>query len=130
MVSTACTQGYVEEAEDVRHDQGVLRRDLLDSLLGGEAEGDRLRREAASLRIQLDEDYLVVLVGLSDAPDGVRAPRSPSGRDCVGRSRSSSSACARHPHHCWSECARARWSCFSTAASTVRAPREASLTAP
>jgi hypothetical protein len=64
MVSTACTQGYVEEAEDVRHDQGVLRRDLLDSLLGGEAEGDRLRREAASLRIQLDEDYLVVLVGL------------------------------------------------------------------
>jgi sugar diacid utilization regulator len=70
LVSTACTQGYVEEAEGVWHDREVMRRDLLDWLLGGQEEPERLRREAASLRLQLSADYLVVVVRGPDHPEG------------------------------------------------------------
>jgi sugar diacid utilization regulator len=70
LVSTACTQGYVEEAEGVWHDREVMRRDLLDWLLGGQEEPERLRREAASLPLKLREDYLVVVVRGPDHTEG------------------------------------------------------------
>lgn len=69
-VSTACTQGYVEEAQGLHSDREVLRRDLLDSLLGGHAEPEALRREAASLHLALEDSYVVVLARGEDPARG------------------------------------------------------------
>lgn len=66
--SIAATQGYLEELQSVWSDREVVRRDLLDALLGGDGDSERVRRLAKSLRLNLCENYVVVILRSEERP--------------------------------------------------------------
>ena len=68
LLSIAAAQGYLDELQAVWSDREVVRRDLLESLISGEGESERVRRLARSLRLSLRENYIVVIVRAEDRP--------------------------------------------------------------
>ena len=66
-MSTNVAASYSAEAQGVSSDRAVLRRDLLDALITGKGETERIRRLARTLRVRLGESYVVVLVRGADA---------------------------------------------------------------
>jgi hypothetical protein len=60
-VSSAGALAYLDEAQGVWSDQEIVRRDLLELLLAGD-DPEAARRHAASLRTELADDYVVVVV--------------------------------------------------------------------
>jgi sugar diacid utilization regulator len=76
LVSTAMAYAYLDELTD----RGLLGRDLLDALLAGQGDGERVRRLARMLHRRLGENHVVVLI----RGDGITAetggPQSPAGR--------------------------------------------------
>jgi DNA-binding PucR family transcriptional regulator len=68
MLSTAAAQGYLDELQNVWSDREVVRRDLLDALIGGEGDSERVGRLARSLRLRLGTRYIVVIVRGGDRP--------------------------------------------------------------
>lgn len=73
LVSTAAAQAYLDEAEDVWSDREVLRRDLLEALISGRIQLDRVQAQASALRLDLQDSYVVVLVRpTEDAADELR----------------------------------------------------------
>lgn len=73
LVSVAVAQAYVAEAQGVWSDHEVMRRDLLETLLSGAADAERMQREAASLRLALHDCYIVVVARLIEDAE----PRPP-----------------------------------------------------
>ncbi len=65
-VSTAVAQAYLDEAQGVWTDREVVRRDVLEALLAGKAASEEVRRQASSLHLELEENYLVVLARRND----------------------------------------------------------------
>jgi sugar diacid utilization regulator len=61
LVSSAGALAYLDEVQGVWSDQEVLRRDLLELLLSGDAP-EAARRLAASLGTPLHDDYAVVVI--------------------------------------------------------------------
>jgi sugar diacid utilization regulator len=61
-MSVAVAAGYLAEAEGVSSDREVVRRDLLDDLISGQGDNERIRRLARSLRLRLSDDYMVVVI--------------------------------------------------------------------
>ena len=61
-LSTIVAASYSTEAQGVSSDRAVLRRDLLDALIAGQGDTERIRRLARTLRVRLGESYVVVLV--------------------------------------------------------------------
>jgi len=57
VVSTVAARAYLDEAQSLWREREVLRRDLLDALISGQAAS----RQAAALRVELAEGYIVVL---------------------------------------------------------------------
>lgn len=74
--SIAATQGYLEELQSVWSDREVVRRDLLDALISGDGDSERVRRLARSLRLKLCESYAVVLMR-TDEPLLEESPERP-----------------------------------------------------
>ena len=79
LLSISAAQGYMNELHNVWSDLELLRSDLLDALLAGDGDSDRVRRLARSLRLRLCANYLVVIVRsgervVDDVPD--RLPES------------------------------------------------------
>lgn len=68
MLSTAAAQGYLDELQSVWSDREVVRRDLLDALIAGEGDSERVRRLARSLHLRLSERYVVVIVRGEERP--------------------------------------------------------------
>ena len=68
-VSTAGALAYLHEAQGLSSLGQVLRRDLLEALLGGERETNAARRRAQTLGIRLAENYVVIVI----RPQEVRA---------------------------------------------------------
>lgn len=66
IVSTAVAQAYLDEAQGVWTDREVVRRDVLEALLAGKAASETVRRQAASLHLDLEENYLVLLARRHD----------------------------------------------------------------
>ncbi|HVT67720.1 MAG TPA: helix-turn-helix domain-containing protein [Trebonia sp.] len=62
IVSVAAAQGYLEELQTVWSDREVIRRDLLDALISGDGDSERVRRLARSLRLRLSQNYIVLVV--------------------------------------------------------------------
>src|SRR5206468_502233 len=58
VVSTAMAYAYVDEITD----RGLLNRDLLESLLAGHGEDERVRRLARMLHRRLGDDHVVVVI--------------------------------------------------------------------
>jgi sugar diacid utilization regulator len=64
VVSTAMAYAYLDE----RLDRGLLGRDLLDALLAGQGDDERVRRLARMLHRRLGENHVVVLIRADGAP--------------------------------------------------------------
>ena len=62
LLSTAAAQGYIDELQSTWSDREVVRRDLLDALVAGEGESERVRRLARSLHLRLSARYVVVII--------------------------------------------------------------------
>jgi sugar diacid utilization regulator len=73
-MSVAVAAGYLAEAEGVSSDREVVRRDLLDDLISGQGDSERIRRLARSLRLRLSDNYVVVVVR-GEEPAGDDASR-------------------------------------------------------
>jgi sugar diacid utilization regulator len=67
VVTTAGVHAYLDEVQNPLSDLRLLRRDLLESLLSGEADSVEIRRRAQSLRVPLSDAYVVVVVGGAEA---------------------------------------------------------------
>ncbi|HTW11228.1 MAG TPA: helix-turn-helix domain-containing protein [Solirubrobacteraceae bacterium] len=72
--SMAAAQGFLEELQSVWSDREVVRRDLLDALIAGDGDSERVRRLARSLQLRLHDNYIVVIVrggerATEEAPD-------------------------------------------------------------
>ena len=61
-MSTNVAAGYLDELQVVWSDREVVRRDLLDALVCGQGDEERIRRLARSLRLPLEERYVVIVV--------------------------------------------------------------------
>jgi sugar diacid utilization regulator len=61
-LSTFVAASYSTEAQGASSDRAVLRRDLLDALITGQGDSERIRRLARTLRVRLGESYVVVLI--------------------------------------------------------------------
>ncbi len=68
LLSTAAAQGYLDELQNVWSDREMVRRDLLDALISGEGDSERVRRLAHSLRVKLTDWYAVVIVRGDERP--------------------------------------------------------------
>jgi sugar diacid utilization regulator len=74
-VSSAGALSYLDEVQGVWSDREVLRRDLLELLLAGD-DPAAARRHAASLAIDLADDYAVVVVRVREGPADDSMPAS------------------------------------------------------
>lgn len=74
VISTAGAQAYLDEAQGIWSDREVVRRDLLDALLSGNADSEPARRQATSLQLHLRDDYVVLVVHRPDGEEGAAAP--------------------------------------------------------
>jgi sugar diacid utilization regulator len=75
LVSTAGAQAYLQEAQGPSKYGYVLRRDLLEALLGGEHDSNRARRRARSLGLRLAENYVVLVIRPQEVPSRGRDGR-------------------------------------------------------
>jgi sugar diacid utilization regulator len=67
-MSTTVAAAYLAEAEGVSGDRELVRRDLLDVLISGKGDSERIRRLARTLRLCLSESYVVVVLRGEDGP--------------------------------------------------------------
>jgi sugar diacid utilization regulator len=76
IVSTAMAHAYLDEMTD----RGLLGRDLLDALLTGQGDDERVRRLARILHRRLSENNVVVIVRAESVPaeDGGHVPLATS----------------------------------------------------
>jgi sugar diacid utilization regulator len=68
--STAGALAYLHEAQGLSSLGQVLRRDLLEALLGGERETNAARRRAQTLGIRLAENHVVLVIRQQEVPSG------------------------------------------------------------
>ena len=66
-VTTAGARAYLDEMHDALSDLGLLRSDLLEALVAGDEDPERLRRRVKPLRVRLPDEYVVVV---ARGPDG------------------------------------------------------------
>ena len=79
-MSTHVAQGFLDELQSVWSDREVVRRDLLDGLVSGQGDSERIRRLARSLKLRLADRYVVLVLRGPDAlaeeqPDQALATR-------------------------------------------------------
>ena len=67
-MSTAAAEGYLNEVQSIWTDREVVRRDLLEDLLSGRGDSERVRRLAHSLKLPLGDRYAVVVARGDEAP--------------------------------------------------------------
>lgn len=65
LIATTFATGYMDEAESFWSDREVVRRDLLEALLGGRGDTGSVRQQAAALRVTLEDAYVVVIAHLA-----------------------------------------------------------------
>lgn len=85
MLSIAAAQGYLDELQAVWSDREVIRHDLLESLIAGEGDSERVRRLARSLRLRLCQSYLVVVIRTGEWSAGKAQEYSPTERALLRR---------------------------------------------
>jgi sugar diacid utilization regulator len=83
--SIAAAQGYMNALHGVWSDQELLRRDLLDALLAGDGESERVARLARSLHLRLATCYFVIIVRSKDHVAEDSADRTPESRGALRR---------------------------------------------
>lgn len=66
-LSTHVAEGFLHELQSVWSDREVVRRDLLDGLVSGQGDTERIRRLARSLKLRLAERYVVIVLRGTEA---------------------------------------------------------------
>jgi len=66
-MSTHVAEGFLHELQSVWSDREVVRRDLLDGLVSGQGDSERIRRLARSLKLSLVESYVVIVLRGADS---------------------------------------------------------------
>jgi sugar diacid utilization regulator len=61
-MSTHVAEGFLHELQSVWSDREVVRRDLLDGLVSGQGDSERIRRLARSLKLRLADRYVVIVL--------------------------------------------------------------------
>jgi sugar diacid utilization regulator len=84
LVSSAGALAYLEEVQGIWSDREILRRDLLELLLAG-GDPEAARRHAASLAIDLADDYAVIVVRARDRPADDLMPATLQARTVLRR---------------------------------------------
>ena len=84
-MSTNVAAGFLDELQGVWSDHEVVRRDLLDALVGGQGDTERIRRLARSLKLRLQERYVVVVLRGADALVEEQADQTLSARAALRR---------------------------------------------
>ena len=72
-MSALWASAYLAEAEGVSSDRAVLRRDLLDALIAGKGDDERIRRLARSLGLELATGYVVIVLRGEETEHAFRA---------------------------------------------------------
>ncbi len=67
VMSRHVAEGFLNELQSVWSDREVVRRDLLDGLVSGQGDSERIRRLARSLKLSLAERYVVIVLRGADA---------------------------------------------------------------
>ena len=98
-LSTNVAAGYLDELQSVWSDREVVRRDLLDALVCGQGDSERIRRLARSLKLKLDERYVVVVLRGADALAEEQADQTLSARAALRRIVEAAKAHLRHAGH-------------------------------
>lgn len=75
-MSTAAADGYLSEVQSVWTDREVVRRDLLEDLISGKGDSERVRGLARTLKLPLADRYAVIVVRGDDGP-AHEAPEQP-----------------------------------------------------
>lgn len=90
-ISRIVAQAYLDEAQGVWSDREVVRRDVLEALIAGRGDSDEVRRHAASMDLDLQDSYVVVLarrIAPAESADQVASVPDPAGlRVAVTRAR-------------------------------------------
>lgn len=68
LMSTAAAEGYLHEVQTIWADREVVRRDLLEDLISGKGDSERVRRLAGSLKLPLADRYVVILARGEEIP--------------------------------------------------------------
>lgn len=68
LMSTAAAQGYLNEVQTVWSDREVVRRDMLEALVSGKGDSERVRRLATSLKLRLADNYVVIVARGEEPP--------------------------------------------------------------
>jgi sugar diacid utilization regulator len=67
VMSRHVAEAFLNELQSVWSDREVVRRDLLDGLVSGQGDTERIRRLARSLKLSLAERYVVIVLRGADA---------------------------------------------------------------
>ncbi len=62
LMSTHVSEGFLHELQSVWSDREVVRRDLLDGLVSGQGDSERIRRLARSLKLRLTDRYIAIVL--------------------------------------------------------------------
>jgi len=95
LISTAAAQGYLDELQSVWSDREVVRRDLLDALIAGEGDSERVRRLARSLHLRLSDRYVVIIVRGEERPAEEAPEQALATRVALRRNVGSARACLK-----------------------------------
>lgn len=85
LLSTSMASAYLAEARGISSDREVLCRDLLEALVTGKGDSDRVHQLAATLGFTLSDSYVVVLIRGDGVP--LEEPASFAGRATVDAAR-------------------------------------------
>ena len=84
-MSQHVAEAYLNELQSVWSDREMVRRDLLDALLCGQGDSERIRRLARSLKVQLADRYVVVIARGAEAPAEEQADQPLAARMALRR---------------------------------------------
>ena len=85
LLSVVAARGYLDELQTVWSDREMVRHDLLEALIAGDGDSERVRRLALSLRVRLSQSYLVVVARIDEPPAEVMPDQSLDNRAALRR---------------------------------------------
>jgi sugar diacid utilization regulator len=98
-MSQHVADAYLNELQSVWSDREVVRRDLLDALVCGQGDHERIRRLARSLKVRLTDRYVVVIARGADTPAEEQADQPLAARMALRRIVEAARRHLRAPGH-------------------------------
>ena len=100
LMSTVAAEGYLEEVQSIWTDREVVRRDLLEDLISGRGDSERVRRLAHTLKLPLAARYVVIVARGGEAPAQETPDQPLAARLELRRIVEAARTCLRPAHAC------------------------------